>query len=269
MENNWEKTNKIYDLSDKGHIYLDSEWNEKFRNETLRLLKEKKIINNDVVDLENLHNHVIDKSLMDYDFGSGVNGITKNLYDLDEEFLKIYKEFIKDLHEKLGFDFYFQDAPTIRVHCPNTKNQNHYPRYHSDCFYGHPPQEINMWFSLTANKDSGFNVLDFDNSKKWYKEVDYNTETFIKKAINSKEFNETGDSLSFKVESNLNNIFLFDSLMIHTNQPRLDDTRVSIDMRINPVDGFVDGYVGAGRMKAEFKPGGKFGYSEKSIKNTI
>ena len=57
--------------------------------------------------------------------------------------------------------------------------------------------------------------------------------------------------------------------MIHTNQPRLDDTRVSIDMRINPVDGFVDGYVGAGRMKAEFKPGGKFGYSEKSIKNTI
>ena len=33
-----------------------------------------------------------------------------------------------------------------------------------------------------------------------------------------------------------------------------------MDIRINPVDKFVDGYVGKGRMKAEFKPGGKFGY---------
>jgi hypothetical protein len=112
-------------------------------------------------------------------------------------------------------------------------------------------------------------IYGFDNSKKWYKEVDYNSETFIKKAIDSKEFNKNGDKLSFQVDSNLNNIFLFDSLCIHTNQPRLDDTRVSIDMRINPVDDFVDGYVGAGRMKAEFKPGGKFGYSKKSIKDIL
>jgi hypothetical protein len=36
---------------------------------------------------------------------------------------------------------------------------------------------------------------------------------------------------------------------------------------VNAVEDFVDGYVGKGRMGAEFKPGGKFGYYEKSILN--
>ena len=38
-----------------------------------------------------------------------------------------------------------------------------------------------------------------------------------------------------------------------------------MDVRINPVDDFIDGYVGGGRMKAEFKPGGRAGYYKKSI----
>ena len=56
--------------------------------------------------------------------------------------------------------------------------------------------------------------------------------------------------MCFEVEANTQKVFLFDSLCIHTNQPRIDDSRLSIDVRINPVDGFVDGYVGKGRMKA-------------------
>ena len=68
------------------------------------------------------------------------------------------------------------------------------------------------------------------------------------------------------METNLDKIFLFDPLCIHTNQPRTSDSRLSIDVRINPVEDFVDGYVGAGRMKAEFKPGGHFGYHKQSIK---
>ena len=52
---------------------------------------------------------------------------------------------------------------------------------------------------------------------------------------------------------------------MHSNIPRKEDTRISIDVRINPVDEFVDGYVGDGNMKAEFKPGGRFGYHKYSI----
>lgn len=260
--------NRIYNSNPNGYTYLNSEWNLKFRKETLRLLKEKNIIiDND--DLENIHNTVIDKSLTDYDFNSGVNGITKALYEVDNAFLELYLEFLEDLYGKLGYDFYFQECPTIRVHCPDAVNQHHYPRYHSDCFYGHPPQEINIWFSLTNNSHSGFYFMDYPTSKTWLDEVNNDEELFIQKAINDKEFNKNADSLCFEVEADTEKMFLFDSLCIHTNQPRTKDSRVSIDVRINPVEDFVDGYVGKGRMKAEFKPGGRFGYYEKSIKELL
>ena len=103
--------------------------------------------------------------MTNYDFNSGVNGITKKLYDIDESFINTYYLFLQDLYKQLNFNFYFQATPTIRVHCPKAKNENHYPRYHNDVFYGHPPEELNVWFSLTDNKHSGFNVINFDNSK--------------------------------------------------------------------------------------------------------
>jgi len=111
--------------------------------------------------------------------------------------------------------------------------------------------------------------MDYPTSKKWLDEVNNDEELFIEKAINDKDFNKKADDLCIEVEANTNKIFLFDSLCIHTNQPRTKDSRVSIDIRINPVKDFVDGYIGKGRMKAEFKPGGKFGYYEKSIKEIL
>ena len=262
------KTNKIYDIFKNDHKYLNFDWNIKFRNQILRLLKKAGVVDDNFEDLEEMHKYVLDKSLLDYCMASGVNGITKHLYDVDDGFVEVYHSFMKDLYKKLDFDFYFQTLPTIRVHCPNTKNQHHYPRYHSDCFYGHPPEEINIWFTLTSNKNSGFYVIDADNSKKWLDEYN-DSKLFIENAIDNKEFNNKGDSLAFEVETNLDKIFLFDALCIHTNQPRTTDSRLSIDVRINPVEDFVDGYVGAGRMKAEFRPGGKFGYCKSSIKEMI
>tara|TARA_R100000008_G_C3585995_1_gene172348 strand:- start:1203 stop:1964 length:762 start_codon:yes stop_codon:yes gene_type:complete len=244
-----------------------SDWNIIFRKEIIRLLKKEKVVDNDFINLENIHSEILDKSLIEYDFNSGVNGITRKLYETDDDFLKTYHTFIKYLSkEYFDFDFYFQEIPTIRVHCPNAKNENHYPRYHNDCLYGHPPQEKNLWFSLTKNDNSGFCVVDLEKSKKWLSEYDWDSDKFIKNAVNDESFNEKGNNLSTEVKSDINSIFIFNSLCIHTNQPRKDDSRVSIDIRINPVRGFVDGYVGRGRMKAEFKPGGKFGYHKYSVK---
>ena len=63
-------------------------------------------------------------------------------------------------------------------------------------------------------------------------------------------------------------MILFDSRTIHSAIERKDKTtRVSLDIRVNAVEDFVDGYVGKGRMRAEFSPGGRFGYHEKSILN--
>ena len=78
-----------------------------------------------------------------------------------------------------------------------------------------------------------------------------------------------GFSLAEEVESTINDIYVFDSDCIHTAVPREEETRVSMDIRINPVEKFVDGYVGSGNMQAEFRPGGRFGYYEKSIGKII
>ena len=165
MNGIWKKTNRIYEGYDEDWGWIKSDFITPFKYEILKILKDRKVIDSIFIDLENLHEHVSDKSLMEYDFNSGVNGITKKLYDSDKELSDIYKLFLKDLYQYLGFDFYFQSTPTIRVHCPNQKNQHHYPRYHNDCQYGHPPEEMNIWFSLTKNEDSGFCVVDFENSK--------------------------------------------------------------------------------------------------------
>ena len=247
---------------------IKSNWNLIFRKEIIRLLKNKKVVNKNFTKLENIHNEVLDKSLKDYEFNSGVNGITKKLYETDDIFMKNYYSLVKYLYEDVfKFDFYFQSVPTIRIHCPNSKNENHYPRYHNDCQYGHPPQEINMWFSLTENENSGFNVMSLEKSKDWLSEYDWDYDKFTYDAINDESFNKKGKELSKEVPSDINSIFIFNSLCVHSNHPRKKDSRVSVDIRINPVDDFIDGYVGKGRMKAEFKPGGNFGYHKYSVKN--
>lgn len=261
--------NKINDLTDKSYLYLESKFNKLFRKELLDILKHRNIIENQIEDLENIDKHVIDKSLLEVDLTCGLNQISLQLYETNESFMKLYFQFLKDLYYKLNFDFYFQEIPTIRVHCPNKNCDVFFPKYHSDCFFGHPPEEINIWFSLTTNKNSGFYFLDYQKSKEWFKMVDYDSDKFLKKCEDNNTFIEIGNKLAFEVKSTTDEIFLFDSYCIHTNQPRQNDCRTSIDIRINPKNDFVDGYEGNGRMKAEFKPGGRRGYHKNSIKELI
>ena len=84
----------------------------------------------------------------------------------DEEWNAIYLDLLKHLYEKLNFNFYFQKTPTIRVHCPNSDKDNHYPMFHNDIILGHPPQEINVWMSLTKNKNTGFWIMSKNDSDK-------------------------------------------------------------------------------------------------------
>lgn len=261
--------NKLSELTNECFLYLDSDFNNFFRMELLNILKERNIINEDVFDLENIDRYVIDKNLLEVDLTCGLNHISLQLYETNEKFMEIYLDFLKDLYYKLKFDFYFQEIPTIRVHCPNENCDIFFPKYHSDCFFGHPPQEINVWFSLTQNKHSGFYFLDNQKSTDWFSMCDFDVDVFLKRCQEDKSFVDIGNGLATEIDSTTDKIFLFDSYCIHTNQPRKDDCRTSIDIRINPVDSFVEGYEGKGRMKAEFKPGGRRGYHLKSIKEII
>ena len=252
-----------YFQSDEVELSL-GDWNKAFRKDIMRLLSLKDILIfddlNGVGDLENLHLSV-DKKLFDYSMDKGVNPLTIKFYDTDDHFLRIYYDFLRALKTELGFDFYFQATPTIRFHAPKVKNEFHFPIFHNDpMVYGHPPEEINVWFSLTKNKHSGFYMIDRKNSEKWFAKYSFDVDRFIKESSN-----EEGFAISREIKSNLNSVYLFDSLCIHTTKPRTEETRISIDVRINPVDQFVSGYIGLGNMKADFKPDGKFGYHGKSI----
>jgi ectoine hydroxylase-related dioxygenase (phytanoyl-CoA dioxygenase family) len=245
---------------------IPSKWNRIFRKEVIRLLLKKNIIDKGFSDLENLHNH-IDMKFFDYLVREKENELQHIFYETDDKFISIYHEFLNELKNYLKFDFYFQSTPTMRFHAPKLKNENRFPEFHSDMGYGHPPQEINIWFSLTKNKHSNFYVIDKEKSNKWVDDYDSDYKKFTEVSYNSKDksFNEKGFSLAKEVESTIDDIFLFDSSCIHAGTPRIEETRVSIDIRINTVDEFVDGYMGFGVVKPQFRPGGRFGYDKKSI----
>ena len=257
---------------------IPSKWNRVFRQEVIRLLSGRNIIDKQFLDLEKLYLFV-DKKLFDYgpDIGNYAgleNRLTIQMYETDDIFLEIYYKFLHDLKIELGFDFYFQLTPTFRFHAPKSKNEDRFPEFHSDRQKGHPPEEINIWFSLTKNNRSNFYLIDKEKSNKWVEDYDSDYNKFGKVSYDSKygvddSFSEMGFSLAEEVESTINDIYVFDSDCIHTAVPRKEETRVSMDIRINPVEKFVDGYVGGGNMQAEFRPGGRFGYHERSIGKII
>lgn len=210
-------------------------WNLKFRDKIINFLKHNKVVNKQFYNLEKLHERIPRDMTIDNDWPSGVNEITTLLYDIDWEVT--YKNFIHYLYTVLKYDFYFQKEPNVRVHCPQPQYKNTNFRYwHNDSEKGHPPQELNIWMSLTENNECSFELLDKNNV---VKEIDSNLQSFL--------FFDDGS----------------DEVMKHSYRPVVNETRVSIETRINPKDKYVEGFVGSGRMKAEFKPGGHFGYDIK------
>ena len=80
------------------------------RDEVIRLLVKGGVIEDSFTSLEDIHNNVLDKSLLDYEFNSGVNGVTEKLYEVDNMFLAVYYRLLKDLyHNHLKFDFYLKN----------------------------------------------------------------------------------------------------------------------------------------------------------------
>ena len=269
MKNDYDflgRLNKIYN-SDK--IYIDASgdfWFNKFDKVIKKFLVNKNIVDSYDFDLTNLHDYVNDDFMVTDTLGDGTSRLGKMFYDNDDqEYFDVYHKFLYWLRYKIiKQNFYFQKTPTIRVWF---KNQKTITRYHTDMDLGHPPQEINLWWAFTKNKNTGFVIADeLSDCESWYKDYNFDRKLFWEKTnLSDDEFNEVGKSITTPAISNV--IYLFDSRLIHSAVDRSDDdsTRVSMDIRINPVKDYEDGYQGLGRMSADFKPGGLYGYHEKSI----
>ncbi len=216
------------------------DFTDAFQSELVRLLKARGI----TVDRNNLMrmHESLPQELKDYNYDDGVNKITTFLYDTDAAFQALYHRFIREcvrLH--FPYPFYFQATTTIRVHCPGGKNADHYPRYHTDIGYGHPPQEINLWLPLTAPaapQFHGFRRMDVEHSCRVLERFDYDFAPFIDKAVGDKPFNRTLDAFAPQVATPPGKVHAFDSRCIHTGEPMQGHTRISMDIRIIAVEDF-------------------------------
>ncbi len=242
-------------------IDLDcGEYAQKLRAEVLRLLSEKGI-GVPGGDLENLHKHVSD-DLKEYNFDDGVNKISTLLYDTDKSYLGVYHDMIKNcIQHHFPYPFYFQATTTIRIHCPNGRNSDHYPRYHTDVNYGHPPEEINIWIPLTSPvkpQYHGFRLTNLETTRKILTEFGYDFAPFIERAVSDKEFNHRISESAPEVKTPFGMMKAFDSRCIHTGEPLMNHTRASIDIRIMPVEDYDNlevEYQGLGRRKILYAPG--------------
>jgi hypothetical protein len=237
------------------------EFYQKFRKQIERLLVAKGVVKEMNFPLEELHLH-IPQEMRDYNLTDGVNKISTLFYENGEEFSQNYLDFVKNfVRKKFDFPFYFQAIPTIRIHCPNAKNSDHYPRYHTDIQYGHPVQEINLWFALTkpiGEQKHGFPVMNLKDSLDLYSGYGYDFGKLIDDAINSKKFNQNCENLAKQTDTKEGEILVFDSRLCHSGEPLRDHTRVSIDVRIIAVQDYEKmpiTYQGMGRRKILFTPG--------------
>lgn len=230
------------------------------RGEVIRIL-EKKGVCVPGGRLEDLH-HSLTAEQKRYGFNDGVNLVTTYLYETDEQFIAQYHAMIKEcVQQHFPYPFLFQAIPTIRIHCPDAENSHHYPRYHTDINYGHPPEEINLWIPLTEPlppQQHGFRMMKLHDSQRLLAQYGFDFAPFIESAVTDRQFNERLNALAPQVSTPFGKMLAFDSRCIHTAEPLLRHTRVSIDIRIIAEVDFEASevlYQGVGRRKIRYLPG--------------
>ena len=210
-------------------------------------------------DLANLHKIIPEKDKEIDD--NEINNISKQFYTNDKSFLKMYESFLQEVIAPLFPDrIYFQKQPTIRFNFPSSQSLKYNKRFHSDIMLGHPPKEINLWFSLTdAFSSNSLRFIDLKRSKLFFDECKNNYDILAEKVQYDEGFKKKLDLKSHSIDIKYGQYFLFDSRCLHcTQRNTTNKTRISIDIRvIQDVDykSLSRKYTGTGRRKSEFKPG--------------
>jgi hypothetical protein len=254
-------------------------WNSIFREALHRFLFKQGVIRHETK-LENLHNE-IDKKYFTFDTVGIQNNSRPKISDLGFKFMisekNLYYSFLKWIRENvIKKDFYFQKTPTIRFHIPRIEKRLSLPAWHSDSFLGHSPKEINFWFGLTDNKHSDFWINSLADSKEWFQEYSYDREMWKDICFSdNQKFKQKGFSKASEIPDIYNNLAIFDSRCIHAVNYRSErdlTTKITMDVRIILVDDYEwlmiknkPVFVGGGIKKAEFRPGSKYGYHEKTV----
>lgn len=283
----YDRCNHMQSAYSSEHLYIPTKnsswWNKKYQDALVHFLVDRGILNSvQGADLKTLHK-CIDKKYMEFsligpDYSNNSRTLLSDiLFEFVETQEKLYHQMLVWLHRNvIKKDFYFQKIPTIRVHMPDVKGNVIYPCWHADGFLGHNPRDLNLWFGLTDNQYSGFEVLDFEDSREWFAEFNHDPVEWRNVCFRGKEdFMSKGHRMSKEVKDVFTNLFLFDSRCIHSaihRGPDDETTKISIDFRLLMVEDenwpVIDNkplFVGTGIRKAEYRVGSPYGYYAKSV----
>ncbi|NYZ17512.1 hypothetical protein HL658_33640 [Azospirillum sp. RWY-5-1] len=234
-----------------------------FPGEIKRLLVDKGLVRAaDLVEsdsLSNLHRLIPDE-LRRLDEGE-LNEVARSFYDTDAGFLAVYHRFIRDVLRPLfDGDLLFQATPTIRFHFPKPEGFAWKPRYHTDIMLGHPPQEVNVWIPCTrVFGTNSMAIAPLDESEAVLRELDHDLEALALRVQTDDAFAARIAAMSRPVVMDPGEFLLFDSRCLHATQKNeTDATRISLDIRVLPVDEWRAMrmiYRGTGRRRMPFDRG--------------
>ena len=226
------------------------------RAELSRLLVERHFVS-EPVPLEDLHRYVKPEDRVNDD--RTLNNVSKSFYDTSTAFHDIYFSLIRYLErEVLGFDFVFQETPTIRFHFPGRFTDIRKTKeglnlgHHSDTMSGHPFEEINAWLPLTFCY--GTNALQLGSLEKGteairrlLEDIDYNADTYfgsafsliLDKLVAEPDYQRFVLESVTPVEMRYGDLLLFDPRCLHGAAENVEPhTRVSLDFRVIPLDAY-------------------------------
>ena len=246
------------------------------RTEIANLLVQKGFIQKPV-ELEELHHHLRPEDMAADDMD--LNPIIKAFYETSDRFREIYFDLMRHIGQQIfDFDFIFQETPTIRFHPPVPFSEIRRSKtglllnYHTDSVLGHPLAEINCWLPVTRSYgNSALQVSSLEAGIRTLSELseefDYDEEIFHTKGreylVNKMQSDDA--YLRFIVETcqpvpmEYGEIIFFDPRCMHgTAENDEQDTRISLDFRLVPVDAYNDltrVYKSQGRSGRIFKRG--------------
>ena len=190
-----------------------------------------------------------------------INPLTESFYSISNQFIKKYKDFMKnEISKYFHFDYYYQSTPTIRAQLAGALGSDERPRVHNDIMIGHPPAEINIWLPFTqAYGENSLLLAPLDQSIQIMKALDFDFDLFSKKLQYDDDFFYELRSILSPLTLDYGQAIIFDSRCLHATQRNTtNNSRLSMDVRIvgkkelddTPID-----YVGTGRLKMPFQPG--------------
>jgi hypothetical protein len=211
-------------------------------------------------DLTQLH-RFLPADLMVLDDGE-LNEASRAFYETSPSFVEAYQRLIRDIItvEVVRGDCVFQRTPTIRFHFPHQAGFLWKPRFHTDVMLGHPPQEMNIWLPLCRTRGtSSMRIAPLEPSLRLLGRVGFDFESFAHAVQVDDQVQRECHEASASVELSYGEFIAFDPRCLHATQDNdTDQTRVSLDFRVMPVEDYAElrlPYRGTGRLHMPFTRG--------------